>query len=187
MPTWQGAAHRGCVRRLPTRASSVFNSSVRDVAPLFGCAQFLAAGRSTTLGNTGTFEYGWVRGVGSAAFLWLTVALHGHALSGHEHPSNGGLPSVLNGANLTTRKMLQDLAVLESKVRHRGEGSVAHDDHVARVSSKKRSTSATYSRPRLPSQGDGRGGRIGRGGRWRMTARTSVTFMRTLPSPLQIS
>src|SRR5215831_11005488 len=26
---------------------------------------------------------------------------------------------------------LQDIAVLEGKVRHRGEGAVAHDDHVA--------------------------------------------------------
>src|SRR5262249_41874251 len=48
-----------------------------------------------------------------------------------------------------------------------------------RVSSKKRSTSATYSRPRLPSQG-----RWPRRPNWprrpmAMTARTSVTFMRT--------
>jgi hypothetical protein len=40
------------------------------LAPLVPLADALALSwsRSTTRGNSGAFEYGWVRGVGSAAF-----------------------------------------------------------------------------------------------------------------------
>ena len=41
------------------------------LAPLVPLADALALSwsRSTTRGNSGAFEYGWVRGIGSAAFI----------------------------------------------------------------------------------------------------------------------
>jgi PPP family 3-phenylpropionic acid transporter len=85
------------------------------LAPLSPLADALALSwsRSTTRGNTGAFEYGWVRGVGSAAFiagllvagqsadvwglssvLWLTAAgLFATALSTRIVPGLAGGPS----------------------------------------------------------------------------------------------
>jgi len=85
------------------------------LAPLAPLADALALSwsRSTTRGNTGAFEYGWVRGVGSAAFiagvlaagqsagawglssvLWLTAAgLFATALSTRFVPDLAGGPN----------------------------------------------------------------------------------------------
>ena len=90
------------------------------LAPLVPLADALALSwsRSTTRGNSGAFEYGWVRGIGSAAFiagvlvagqsaavwglpsvLWLTAAgLFATALS------TRFVPDLAQGANSTTRK-----------------------------------------------------------------------------------
>jgi MFS transporter, PPP family, 3-phenylpropionic acid transporter len=90
------------------------------LAPLAPLADALALSwsRSTTRGNSGAFEYGWVRGTGSAAFiagvlvagqsagvwglpsvLWLTAAgLFATVLSTRL------VPDLALGANSTTRK-----------------------------------------------------------------------------------
>ena len=60
------------------------------LAPLVPLADALALSwsRSTTRGNSGAFEYGWVRGLGSAAFI-AGVLVAGQSAAGW------GLPSVL--------------------------------------------------------------------------------------------
>ena len=60
------------------------------LAPLAPLADALALSwsRSTTRGNTGAFEYGWVRGVGSAAFI-------GGVLAAGQSAGAWGLSSVL--------------------------------------------------------------------------------------------
>ena len=90
------------------------------LAPLVPLADALALSwsRSTTRGNSGAFEYGWVRGIGSAAFiagvlvagqsaavwglpsvLWLTTAgLFATALS------TRFVPDLAPGTNSTTQK-----------------------------------------------------------------------------------
>jgi PPP family 3-phenylpropionic acid transporter len=100
-------------------------SQAAMLAPLAPLADALALSwsRSTTRGNTGAFEYGWVRGVGSAAFiagvlvagqsagawglssvLWLTaVGLFATALS------TRFVPGLAEGPNSTarTRKLIE--------------------------------------------------------------------------------
>jgi MFS transporter, PPP family, 3-phenylpropionic acid transporter len=95
------------------------------LAPLAPLADALALSwsRSTTRGNTGAFEYGWVRGVGSAAFiagvlvagqsagalglssvLWLTAAgLFATALSTRFVPGLAGGPN----SAARTRKVIE--------------------------------------------------------------------------------
>jgi MFS transporter, PPP family, 3-phenylpropionic acid transporter len=95
------------------------------LAPLAPLADALALSwsRSTTRGNTGAFEYGWVRGVGSAAFiggvlaagqsagawglssvLWLTAAgLFATALSTRFVPNLAGRPN----STARTRKVIE--------------------------------------------------------------------------------
>ena len=61
---------------------------------------------------------------------------------------------------------LQDIAVLEGKVRHRGEGAVAHVDHVsARELEETLDISNIFAAAITPPKADGREGRIGRGRR----------------------
>ena len=124
---------RGCVRRLSTRARSVCPSSGRGVAALFAYAQFLAAGfcksdpsrhagaaspargcsrpswsRSTTRGNSGAFEYGWVRGIGSAAFI-AGVLVAGQSAAVWGLPRSLVLAAGLFATALSTR-FVPDLA-----------------------------------------------------------------------------